>query len=403
MSSIDMLPPQLSTLAAAPSPDRAFVYAPSPMLLFDATGRLMDLNVACRELMGVDIAGCKGRSCAYVTARLAAVVEGDVLPTSGMLRKRLTLGAATRDTTLDAVTLGVAVARWRYRSPRFGWATLHVAELPRLDVATGECTGSLVNLEVLTLEHLEAFQAARERGWAQGVMWEVYASSYDRILPELSFYQDVVERHRAAMMAPGIERVLDLGAGTGNVTIPLARAGKQVTAIDLNHAMLDRLSSKLAPAERARVTLVEDTAERLPHAESASFDGVTAMLALFAMEEPASAVREAERILRPGGTLIVTEPKRCFNVTALMAEAERLLDDKGLISRLHGDWVRIQRVAPHIKSTIDHVQARDPENGDARWDAETLLEWVRDRGFRELRFEDAHLGNCATISGVKPG
>lgn len=53
--------------------------------------------------------------------------------------------------------------------------------------------------------------------------------------------------------------VLEFGAGSGRVTIPLARAGLRVTAVDLSSAMLARLESRLleeAPEVRARVVPV---------------------------------------------------------------------------------------------------------------------------------------------------
>ena len=153
-----------------------------------------------------------------------------------------------------------------------------------------------------------------------------------------------VERHRVAMSRPSIATVLDVGAGTGSVTVPLARQGTRVTAVDVHRAMLDRLAAKLHPPERTRVTLVEDTAECLSHAEDGGFDGVTALLSFFAMDDPMSALREAERVLKRGGTLIVTEPRRGFDVAPLMAEAERVLRARGLLDRLHRDWARFPRV-----------------------------------------------------------
>ncbi|MCC7477379.1 class I SAM-dependent methyltransferase [bacterium] len=76
----------------------------------------------------------------------------------------------------------------------------------------------------------------------------VYASYK---LDDLPFYLELAARHGGP--------ILELGAGTGRVTIPLARAGHQVTALDINPAMLSQLDTKLAqePSDvRARVSTV---------------------------------------------------------------------------------------------------------------------------------------------------
>jgi SAM-dependent methyltransferase len=69
----------------------------------------------------------------------------------------------------------------------------------------------------------------------------------------VSFYRELARRRGAA-------RILELGAGSGRVTIPLARAGREVVAVDRSPAMLARLSARVAglpPAVARRITIVE--------------------------------------------------------------------------------------------------------------------------------------------------
>lgn len=56
------------------------------------------------------------------------------------------------------------------------------------------------------------------------VISETYAISYDCVLMELDFYNEVVSRHVSALSVQGIGRVIDIGSGTGNVTIDLRRS-----------------------------------------------------------------------------------------------------------------------------------------------------------------------------------
>src|SRR5215469_12700897 len=88
-------------------------------------------------------------------------------------------------------------------------------------------------------------------------IWDAYAQSYDRILPILPFYREAVNRHVEALSVHGARRVIDVGAGTGNVAIQLARRGMSVTAIDISDCMLKQLRSKVNGSSRRRLEVVE--------------------------------------------------------------------------------------------------------------------------------------------------
>ena len=97
------------------------------------------------------------------------------------------------------------------------------------------------------------------------------------------------------------DTVLDVAAGTGNASLPAARAGATVTASDLTPELLDA-GRRTAEAEGLELTWTEADAEHLPF-EDASFDVVmSAIGAMFApFHQPVA--DELVRVCRPGGRI----------------------------------------------------------------------------------------------------
>jgi ubiquinone/menaquinone biosynthesis C-methylase UbiE len=113
-------------------------------------------------------------------------------------------------------------------------------------------------------------------------------------------------RRRAAelLQLHGGERVLVDGCGTG-ADIPHLPAGIHVLATDLTPAMVERtrrLAARLGRPVDARV--MDAQALDLP---DASFDAALLHLILAVVPDPLAALREAERVLRPGGRATVLD------------------------------------------------------------------------------------------------
>jgi SAM-dependent methyltransferase len=95
--------------------------------------------------------------------------------------------------------------------------------------------------------------------------------------------------------------VLDVAAGTGNASIPAAKAGAQVTASDLTPELLDAGRAR-AESEGLTLEWVQADAEHLPFADE-SFDVVISSIgAMFAPHHQDTA-DELVRVCRPGGTI----------------------------------------------------------------------------------------------------
>jgi ubiquinone/menaquinone biosynthesis C-methylase UbiE len=280
---------------------------------------------------------------------------------------------------------------------------LRVSELPRIDTNSGICDGSIIFLQPRDMRDVDEFEISIDRRLSHEVMWEVYAASHDRIHSELPFYQQVVDRHCMAMEPAHIRTICDVGTGTGIPTARLLKLGKYVTAVSTNRAMLQKLRNRLGPGYHERLTVIEDSAENLPQLPDAGFDGVSVLLAFFDMADPLSALREAQRLLKPGGVLIVTEPRACFDMDALMKASQEWLRDHGLLEELGEDWQRIETIAPLIRDKIRDIQTHTSATAlQQGWHAEAILEILRRDGFASLTFRKSHLDNCATIMGEKP-
>jgi SAM-dependent methyltransferase len=106
----------------------------------------------------------------------------------------------------------------------------------------------------------------------------------------------------AAGISPGT-RVLDVACGTGDPAVALAeRAGQDglVVALDVSMLMLAAAADRARAEDLSRVSFALADAERLPFADHA-FDAVTCRFGIMYFWDPALALREARRVLRPGG------------------------------------------------------------------------------------------------------
>jgi ubiquinone/menaquinone biosynthesis C-methylase UbiE len=109
--------------------------------------------------------------------------------------------------------------------------------------------------------------------------------------------EDVVERGR---VEPGLD-VLDVACGTGNATIPAARAGARVTGLDFSPDLLAIARERCADA-MVEIDFVEGDAQELPF-EDASFDRVLSTFGhMFAPDHERTAA-EMLRVCRPGGVI----------------------------------------------------------------------------------------------------
>jgi SAM-dependent methyltransferase len=97
------------------------------------------------------------------------------------------------------------------------------------------------------------------------------------------------------------ERVLDVAAGNGNVSLAAARRFAEVTAADYVPALLEQ-AQRRAQAERLEITFVPADAENLPFAD-ASYDVALSVFGVMFAPDQERAAAELLRVVRPGGRI----------------------------------------------------------------------------------------------------
>lgn len=105
---------------------------------------------------------------------------------------------------------------------------------------------------------------------------------------------------RSRLMGEVEGHVLEIGAGTGH-SFPYYTQKAQVVGTEPDPFMLKRARGRLEELGLANIELRQTPAEGLPF-EDASFDHVVSSLVLCSVRDPARALAEARRVLRPGGT-----------------------------------------------------------------------------------------------------
>ena len=132
---------------------------------------------------------------------------------------------------------------------------------------------------------------------ARRVDYDPIAATYDRRYQD-NDYAGVEAALTAFVGEPADQRVLEVGCGTGHWLRSLSGRGIRVIGLDLSAPMLAQAKTQAPEAAVAR-----GTADRLPWAHD-SFDRVFCINALHHFHDKAAFLKEARRVLRPGGSMM---------------------------------------------------------------------------------------------------
>jgi ubiquinone/menaquinone biosynthesis C-methylase UbiE len=147
---------------------------------------------------------------------------------------------------------------------------------------------------------------------------------------------EMIDRLIRPHVGPG-SRVLEIGCGAGNLLLQAAVRGSYPIALDLAASSLLFVRSRLqqaraGPDAPAGFGCVQAVGDRLPFADQ-TMDCVLLSEVIEHLDEPQHTVREAARVLRSGGRLLVTTP----NYRSFWPVMERAVDLLGMAPRMAGE------------------------------------------------------------------
>ena len=249
-----------------------------------------------------------------------------------------------------------------------------------------------VNLNITSAEKEAELWRDLEQKLQEVVNWSRYAVSYDKLLDVFTDYHELVDL--VISQAGDAQLCADLGAGTGNATLKLLQKEptRQVWAIESNETMLQYLRQKVG-SHLERLTTVKDDIVRLGalRYQSDSFDAAVMINVLYAVHDPLETLRQACRILKPGGVLALSTPHRNTDVKKLLTKLRDVLQSKGLYESLAEEF----ETAKLVHEKMDHLIHRDTKEDIRRYVEEAGLEIC---DWRDAEYADA----VVVVKAVKP-
>lgn len=133
--------------------------------------------------------------------------------------------------------------------------------------------------------------------------YDALAAEYDRLVEEDFWMRQLLWERYLRIFPPG-SRLLDVACGTGLDTLFLARSGMAIAGIDASPGMIGELRGKAGRAGLEIDARVGDAAD-LSAWPDGSFDGIVSAFAGLNTVDLERFAAEAERVLRPGGRMIL--------------------------------------------------------------------------------------------------
>jgi ubiquinone/menaquinone biosynthesis C-methylase UbiE len=232
--------------------------------------------------------------------------------------------------------------------------------------------------------------SASRRRSTSNVTWDGRVEEWEAV-SSTPVFQQLARRVLAEAAPAADDHVLDLGAGTGLLTLALAPVVKSVIAIDASVGMLGRLEARARQLEFLNVAAIESDLRDLPLPDE-SISLAVSSYAFHHLDGPGKelALAEVRRVLRPGGRVVICD---MMFALSLAARDRKIVVDKALILARKGPsgLVRLARNAARAAT--------------GRWEhpssPEIWRQMLEQRAFEQIRVTPV-LNEAAIASARRP-
>jgi len=216
----------------------------------------------------------------------------------------------------------------------------------------------------------------------------VYDYLYERFAPYQRLQTEIrqlVEAGSPSCADRRDVRVLEVACGPGNFTCALAEAGFTVTGLDSYGALVEVAKEKRRARHLSNLAFRYGDLTRGNTFRDGAFDQVVSIHALYAHPTPDRLLREAHRVLKPGGHAVFVNHTRRIGQWPTLREIARR---DGLAAALQGLlWVLLNSI---FEATRERV-------GPHYWDEATFSARLGQAGFAVLDMRRTFLGGASLL------
>lgn len=222
-------------------------------------------------------------------------------------------------------------------------------------------------------------------------MFDHISDVYDGMNRRMTFGLDLHWRARAVdelKRGRRVEKVLDLATGTGDFAIEMAKKMRtaEVTGIDMSEGMLRVARKKIArEGLEKRVELVKGDCMKLPF-ESGQYDAVTVSFGLRNFAKLEQGLREAHRVLKDDGVLVIVEMVGTYKVLRPFY----WLYTRGVIPMMRKLFGGEKKAYAYLPASIDAFPGKNE-----------LRSLLKKCGFETMRYERMTMGVCLLVVAEK--